>query len=72
MLEVAHAASTGRLSALGLLSPLVRPQLSTRVAALRALYIFATVEVPNTNCTIAIGQERSTEIDQVRIFPLHS
>ena len=36
-LEVAHAASAGGLSALGLLAPLVRPELSTGVAALRAL-----------------------------------
>ena len=35
-LEVAHAASAGRLSALSLLAPLVRPQLCRRVAALRA------------------------------------
>ena len=36
-LQVAHATSTSRLSALGLLAPLVRPELSTGVAALRAL-----------------------------------
>jgi hypothetical protein len=37
-LEVAHAARAGRLSALGLLAPLVRAQLRGRVPALRALY----------------------------------
>ena len=36
VLEVAHPAGTSGLSALCLLTPLVRPQLSTRVAALRA------------------------------------
>ena len=35
-LEVPHATSTSGLSALGLLAPLVRPKLRTRVAALRA------------------------------------
>ena len=38
VLEVAHATGTSGLSALGLLTPLIRPQLGTRVAALRALY----------------------------------
>ena len=38
MLEVAHATSARRLSALGLLAPLVRPQLRAGVAALRTLY----------------------------------
>lgn len=36
-LQVAHATSTGRLSALGLLAPLVRPELRAGVATLRAL-----------------------------------
>lgn len=35
VLEVAHAASSGGLSPLGLLAPLVRPQLGRGVAALR-------------------------------------
>ena len=37
-LQVAHAASTSRLSALGLLAPLIRPELRPRVAALSAFY----------------------------------
>lgn len=37
-LEVPHATGTSGLSALGLLAPLVRPQLSTGVAALSALW----------------------------------
>lgn len=37
LLEVTHASGTSGLSALGLLAPLVRPQLCARIAALRAL-----------------------------------
>lgn len=37
LLEVAHASGTSGFSALGLLAPLVRPQLCARITTLRAL-----------------------------------
>lgn len=39
MFQVAHPAGTSRLSALGLLAPLIRPQLSTRITTLCALLV---------------------------------
>ena len=38
VLQVAHATSAGGLSALGLLAPLIRPELRAGVAALSAVY----------------------------------
>ena len=41
VIQVAHAASAGGLSALSLLAPLVRPELRAGVAALGALCVIA-------------------------------
>ena len=55
VLEVAHTASTSGLSALGLLAPLVGPELSTRVAAMRALCTLSSTQ----QLTAGLGKKSS-------------